>query len=81
MLGQSRLQLWQACAHQALLEPSMNCCKAGLSAWRPVAGGLGGAVAVDTSQATVGGSIFTGNSAKSQGGALYQVSLVLTALN
>ena len=38
------------------------------------AGGLGGAVAVDASQATVGGSIFSGNSAESQGGALYQVS-------
>ncbi len=33
-------------------------------------------MAVDTSQATVGGSVFSGNSAKSQGGALYQVSQV-----
>ena len=37
------------------------------------AGGLGGALAVDTSEATIGGSVFIDNSAKSQGGALYQV--------
>lgn len=43
-------------------------------------GGLGGAVAVDTSQATVGGSVFSDNSAKSQGGALYQVSKSIASL-
>ena len=36
-------------------------------------GGLGGAVAVDTAKATVGDSIFTDNSARSQGGGVYQV--------
>ena len=45
-----------------------------------VPGGLGGAVAVDTSQATLGGSIFTANSATSQGGALYQVSTLSGSL-
>lgn len=55
------------CVHHGLL---IGCCL----------GGLGGAVAVDTSQATVGGSVFSDNSAKSQGGALYQVSKSIAAL-
>ena len=36
------------------------------------AGTLGGAVAQDSSQSTVGGCLFTGNKAQNQGGALYQ---------
>ena len=37
-----------------------------------LAGSLGGAMALDMSQITIGGCLFTGNKAQSQGGALHQ---------
>lgn len=57
----------------ALLIASLYCAHQGELTCVHATGSLGGALAVDSCQTTVGGSIFSGNSARSQGGALFQV--------